>query len=79
MAKEEVREKQCRACLNYYDISLEQCPHCDYLSAGVNMDERAREENLKKKKTLCDKCDGTGNQLYFMFQECQKCNGNGYV
>lgn len=79
MAKEENREKQCRACLDFFDISLEQCPHCNYISAGVNMDETVRINNFKKGRKLCDRCDGTGNQLYFMYQKCRKCNGNGYI
>lgn len=27
--------------------------------------------------TVCDNCEGTGNQLLSMYQECEKCSGYG--
>lgn len=25
----------------------------------------------------CFRCNGTGNQMYFMYQRCEHCNGTG--
>lgn len=49
--------------------------------AGVNMDEIRRQENERKygKDKLCDKCEGTGNQFFFMYQRCAECNGTGLL
>lgn len=38
-----------------------------------------RNENILHKRKLCDRCDGTGNQLLSMFQTCEKCDGKGYL
>lgn len=27
----------------------------------------------------CLKCEGTGNQMYFMYQMCTDCNGTGKI
>jgi DnaJ-class molecular chaperone len=42
----------------------------DYITRNANIDAR---------KMLCDKCDGTGNQLLSMYQKCTDCNGTGAV
>jgi len=49
------------------------------------LDQAVRDLSVKRVKNslmpceLCDRCDGTGNQLYSMFQVCEKCNGTGTV
>lgn len=45
----------------------------------MRSDYVTRNENIKAKKMLCDKCDGTGNQLLSMYQKCTDCNGTGAV
>ena len=40
-------------------------------------DVLVRNENTKRGRTLCEKCQGTGNQLYSMYQACEDCNGTG--
>ncbi len=48
-------------------------------------DQRMRDFNVDRVKNslipqgLCDRCDGTGNQLYSMYQACEKCKGRGTV
>jgi hypothetical protein len=36
-----------------------------------------RNENIVAGHKLCRRCNGTGNQLYSMWQECQACHGSG--
>ena len=49
------------------------------------LDQRTRDVNVDRIRTslisqeLCDRCDGTGNQLYSMYQACEKCNGTGTI
>ena len=49
------------------------------------LDREMRNLSLKRVETslmpheLCDRCDGTGNQLYSMYQACEKCHGTGTV
>ncbi len=48
-------------------------------------DQATRDFNVERikngliPKELCDRCDGTGNQLYSMYQVCEKCKGTGTV
>lgn len=28
---------------------------------------------------VCDKCEGTGNEFFFMYKQCEKCKGKGYI
>ena len=42
-------------------------------------DVRTRNENITQKRKLCDRCQGTGNELMSMYHKCTKCNGNGYI
>lgn len=44
---------------------------------GHIMDEMIRKENKEKGNKLCDRCDGTGNELYSMYRRCKACNGTG--
>lgn len=41
-------------------------------------DVHTRNQNIDKGKKLCERCTGTGNELYSMYKECKDCNGNGY-
>ena len=40
-------------------------------------DEVVRYKNIKNGKKLCDRCDGTGNELLWHYRQCQKCGGTG--
>ena len=37
-----------------------------------------RNNNVKQGKLLCNRCDGTGNELFSMYKKCSECNGEGY-
>ena len=38
-----------------------------------------RNRNIDEGKLLCTLCDGTGNQLFSMYQKCDNCEGKGFV
>jgi len=38
-----------------------------------------RNENERLGRKLCERCEGTGNQLFWMYQKCEKCGGLGYL
>ncbi len=42
-------------------------------------DVLTRNENIDKGKTLCKRCEGTGNELFSMYRKCTDCNGTGIV
>ena len=42
-------------------------------------DARRHNDNIDKGRELCDRCEGTGNQLLSMYQACEKCGGSGYL
>jgi len=42
---------------------------------GIAQDEFRKEQIPEKQR--CENCDGTGNQLYGMYQECEMCGGTG--
>jgi DnaJ-class molecular chaperone len=44
---------------------------------GVARDELVQERNVASGKPLCEHCEGTGNEFYFMYHECPKCAGTG--
>lgn len=44
---------------------------------GLKQDACKHNENVRSGKTLCRNCEGTGNQMYSMYQACQECNGTG--
>ncbi len=46
-----------------------------YGHAGLAQDELHREQIPEDQR--CDRCGGTGNQLYSMYQQCEKCKGTG--
>ena len=45
----------------------------------IATDKLTRYENIINHgyESLCDRCDGTGNQLMSMYQKCVNCDGNG--
>lgn len=45
--------------------------------AHMRIDYANRNENIREGKTLCPRCDGTGNELFSMYHCCSKCNGTG--
>jgi DnaJ-class molecular chaperone len=45
--------------------------------AGISMDMQKRRNNIDNKKPLCERCSGTGNELYSMYRKCTDCNGTG--
>lgn len=45
----------------------------------MRTDYAIRNENIEKGRTLCSNCDGTGNNLFYTYQKCLKCNGDGCV
>lgn len=40
-------------------------------------DEMRRNRNIDDGKRLCNRCDGTGNELFSMFKQCSVCKGTG--
>ncbi len=49
----------------------------DTVPLHMKMDYERRNDNINKGFKLCQRCQGTGNQLYSMYQECKQCNGKG--
>ena len=51
----------------------------DVKSCSVHMagDYVTRNANVQSGLKLCRKCDGTGNQLFSMYQKCDQCGGTG--
>ena len=41
------------------------------------MDEMRRLVNQRFKRPLCQRCNGTGNELFSMFRRCARCGGTG--
>ena len=42
-----------------------------------NPDYLIRNDNIKLGIELCKRCDGTGNELFFMYSQCKNCLGSG--
>lgn len=40
-------------------------------------DEIQRRENERAGHTLCENCNGTGNEMYSMYRSCPECGGDG--
>jgi len=38
-----------------------------------------RNNNILNERKLCDRCQGTGNELYSMYRKCTACNGSGAI
>lgn len=47
------------------------------IAPHMRVDYVKRNGNVEKGKTLCPRCDGTGNELFSMYRRCSKCNGTG--
>ena len=45
--------------------------------AHMQMDARQRNTNIDAGEKLCERCQGTGNELYSMYHKCTACNGTG--
>ena len=37
-----------------------------------------RNQNIDDGRVLCERCNGTGNEVYSMYQKCVNCRGMGY-
>jgi len=51
---------------------------------GIVGDNERRQENVAavtadSSLMLCDRCNGTGNELYAMYRACTNCGGVGVV
>lgn len=46
---------------------------------NVLRDAAIATDNALQGFNLCDRCDGTGNELFFMYRSCSKCGGTGRV
>lgn len=44
----------------------------------MRMDIERRNKNIDSGETLCERCSGTGNELYSMYSRCTECNGAGF-
>lgn len=49
------------------------------LPVHVRRDAMRRAENMAYPPIVCERCDGTGNELLSMYRQCQACGGRGYV
>ncbi len=43
----------------------------------MRSDEQTRNDNIDAGNKLCERCGGTGNELFSMYRKCPKCNGTG--
>lgn len=43
----------------------------------MQMDYKTRNKNIIDGWELCERCDGTGNELFSMYGQCQDCQGSG--
>ena len=50
----------------------------DTVPPRIMKDYVRRNDNLQKKRPLCCRCDGTGNEFYRMYHRCPKCQGRGF-
>ena len=51
----------------------------DTVPSHMARDYANRNDNLAGKKKLCDRCDGTGNELFSMYRKCHLCDGKGAI
>lgn len=49
----------------------------DTVPIRIRMDYARRNANIEAGAALCDRCDGTGNELYSMWRRCPECAGSG--
>ena len=45
----------------------------------IQRDMENHNDNFSEGMELCEKCEGTGNQLYSMYQKCDVCLGKGHM
>lgn len=45
----------------------------------MSPDEATKRRNGEAGHTLCQHCEGTGNELYSMYRSCPECGGCGYT
>lgn len=50
----------------------------DTVPYRVRMDYTIRNENILWGRELCERCEGTGNELFFAYRQCTFCEGRGY-
>lgn len=43
----------------------------------MQMDYKTRNKNIIGGWELCERCDGTGNELFSMYRQCEDCQGSG--
>ena len=72
MAKKFVVKKVGADFTDYAEIDLKKVP------MHMRVDFHTRNENVKSLRTLCERCNGTGNELFSMFRECTACGGKGH-
>jgi len=56
-----------------FDVLLE----LDTVPLIVRGDYAIRNKNLAIFKTLCTRCNGTGNEMFIHYRKCQDCHGTG--
>jgi len=49
----------------------------DTVPRRIRMDFAIRNKNLAVGKSLCSRCNGTGNELFSCYRRCQDCDGTG--
>ena len=54
-------------------VDLDTCP------LHMAMDYRKRNQNISNDRLLCERCDGTGNEVFSMYRACSECGGNGFI
>lgn len=57
--------------LEPFDVYLDRYGH-------RAQDVYTRDENRRLGREFCDRCEGSGNELYSMYKECEECEGRGY-
>ncbi len=62
----------------YSKLMKKICFSYNISHVGILQDQITRKINLARKRTICERCSGTGNEIYSMFKKCQECNGKGY-
>jgi hypothetical protein len=51
--------------------------HIGTVPFRLRPDYQTRNENLTAGKSLCERCDGTGNEMYSSYRACEDCWGSG--
>jgi len=58
-------------------MSKENLTDLNTIPFHMRMNYEKRNNNITSGKKLCLYCSGTGNELYFMYRKCPKCDGSG--